>query len=65
MHAACVLRGKIYVVGELDANEDPVKSIECYDPLDNKWSVAGDADGELFLHSLIAIRKHCKRTLCC
>ena len=53
--AACVLQDKIYVAGGVDANNDPVKTIECYNQSHNKWTVAGETENELFLHSLIVI----------
>ena len=58
-HAACGLRGKIYVVGGLDANEDPVKAIKCYDPIDNKWALVGETEETFDSHSLIAISAQC------
>ena len=54
-HAACVLRGKIYVVGGLDANNEVVKSIERYDPLTDEWTVVGEKKQELYAHALIAL----------
>ena len=54
-HAACVLQGKIYVVGGLDANNEVVKSIECYDPLTDEWTVVGETKQELCAHALIAL----------
>ena len=32
---ACVLRGKIYVVGEIDVDENVVNKIECYNPVND------------------------------
>ena len=54
-HAACVMNGKIYVVGGLDASNKTVKSIECYDPKTDSWSVVGNIDVGLFNHSLIVL----------
>ena len=54
-HAACVLRGKIFVVGGIDANKDPVKTIECYDPFQKKWTEVREIKDALALHSLIAL----------
>ena len=54
-HAACVFRGKIFVVGGHDANKQIVKSIECYDPVTDKWLVVGKTEENLAFHSLIAI----------
>ena len=38
-HAACVMRGKIYVVGGLDNDGNVVNEIECYDPVNDVWSI--------------------------
>ena len=54
-HAACVMNGKIYVVGGLDASNKTVKSIECYDPETDSWSVVGNIDVSLYHHSLIVL----------
>ncbi|XP_076807802.1 kelch-like protein 25 [Clavelina lepadiformis] len=54
-HAACVLQGKIYVVGGVDKNKYAVKSIECYDPTTNKWTIVGETYERLLFHALVAI----------
>ena len=54
-HAACVMNDKIYVVGGLDASDDVVNIIECYNPITDSWSVVGKTDADLFHHSLIAL----------
>ena len=54
-HAACVLRGKIYVVGGLDANNKVIKSIECYNPETDEWTVVGETKHEICGHALIAL----------
>ena len=54
-HAACVMNGKIYVVGGKDASNETIKSIECYDPETDSWSVVGDTDVDLYNHSLIVL----------
>ena len=38
-HSACVLKGKIFVIGGKDTYENVIKEIEIYDPKKNKWSV--------------------------
>ncbi|XP_078490733.1 uncharacterized protein LOC144746975 [Ciona intestinalis] len=53
--AACVAQNKIYVVGGLDSNNEVVKSVECYDPQTNKWSIVCETEVELFNHSLVAV----------
>ena len=54
-HSACVLRGKIFVVGGWNENKDLVKTIECYDPIVDKWTLVAERDNKLSLHSLIAL----------
>jgi len=54
-HSACVLNGKIIVVGGRDANFDIVKEIECYDPTSNNWSVMGHIGDDLYNHSVTAV----------
>ena len=51
---ACVLRGKIYVVGGIDADENVINEIECYDPENNAWSMMENA---------IDILYHCTRVV--
>ena len=54
-HAACVMKGKIYVVGGIDANNKVVKTIECYDPALDSWSIVELTEHELFYHSIVAV----------
>jgi len=54
-HAACVLGGKIFVVGGKDRNNKVVKTIECYDPTTNAWTIVGETKQELFGHAVVAI----------
>ena len=54
-HAACVLRGKIYVVGGEDEDGNSVSTIECYDPDKDTWSIAADNICELYEHAVVAI----------
>ena len=54
-HAACVLRNKIYVVGGLDADDNAVTEIECYDPTWDTWSIVGNTTEELFYDTLVAL----------
>ena len=51
-HAACVLNRKIYVVGGLDATGEAINTIECFDPITDSWTVVGNTDYELYMHSL-------------
>ena len=53
-HAACVLRGKIYVVGGLDTDGDEVNEIECYDPVNDAWSIVRNAIDISYHHTLVA-----------
>ena len=54
-HSACVMQGKIFVVGGLNAERKPVKEIECYDPLTDRWEIVARIDDELFAHSLVVV----------
>jgi len=54
-HAACVLRGKIFVVGGIDQNDEVIKTIECYDPTINEWTIVGETKQELCGNALVAI----------
>ena len=54
-HAACVLHGKIYVVGGLDVKGKPVKTIECYTPSLDSWSIVGTTNLDWFYHSIVAV----------
>ena len=54
-HAACVMHGKIFVVGGLDGNNRAVKTIECYDPQVDSWSIVGETEDELRCHSVVAL----------
>ena len=52
-HAACVLDGKIFVVG--GENDDELRTIECYDPTLNQWEIAGKTDRDFEEHSLVVL----------
>ena len=52
-HAACVMRGKIYVVGGLDNDGNVVNEIECYDPVHDVWSIVGNAIDISYHHTLV------------
>ena len=54
-HAACMLNGKIYVVGGDDTSGKTVKLVECYDPSKDVWTDVSEVQDELFGHSLIAL----------
>ena len=54
-HAACVVGGLIYVVGGTNAENQAVKTIECYFPSKDLWSVIGETKDKLFHHSIVAI----------
>ena len=53
--AACVINGKIYVVGGLDNYDNAVLDIECYNPSTDEWSIVGKSEVRLESHSLIAV----------
>ena len=54
-HTACVMQGKIYVVGGRNANEEAVESIECYNPSLNSWNIVGETNDNLFHHSMVVL----------
>ena len=54
-HAACVLGGKIYVVGGIGTDGEVLKEIECFDPANNKWSIVETINDELYHHALVAV----------
>ena len=54
-HVACVLRDKIYVVGGIDAQDQYVREIECYDPDKDTWSITGVTPVDLFNHALVVV----------
>ena len=49
----CVLRNKIYVVCRLDADENVVNVIECYDLVNDAWSILKNAIDILYHHTLV------------
>ena len=54
-HSACVMQDKIFVVGGLNAERKPVKEIECYDPLTERWEIVARIYDELTAHSLVVV----------
>ena len=50
---ARVMRGKFYVVGGVDAGENVVKEIECYDPVNDAWSIVENAIDISYHHTLV------------
>ena len=55
LHSACVMQGKIFVVGGCNAERKPVKEIECYDPLTERWEIVASIDDDIFAHSLVVV----------
>ena len=53
-HAACVLDGKIFVVGGRDEN-NYVRTIECYDPGQDLWNIVGEIQSGVEALSLVAV----------
>ena len=43
------MHGKIFVVGGLDGNNRAVKTIECYDPQVDSWSIVGKTKRRIIL----------------
>jgi len=54
-HAACVINGKIIVVGGTSDTGQPVHEIECYNPSIDEWCIVGKIEIELENHFLVAI----------
>ena len=54
-HSACVMQGKIFVIGGWNAKLEPVKEIECYDPSTDKWEIVEKIDHELIDHSIVVV----------
>ena len=52
-HSACVLNGKIIVIGGRNANGQAVREIESYDPQNDMWSVVGGITEDLINHSIV------------
>ena len=56
-HTACVLQGKIYVVGGENKLGNFVKPFECYDPEGDVWTVLNNCSTENFCnHSLVVAK---------
>ena len=45
-----MLDGNIYAVGGRDSLEKTVKAIECYNVVQNSWSVVREIDDDLYGH---------------
>ena len=54
-HSACVLNGKIFVIGGFKGNIKFVREIECYDPSIDEWSVVGKTNDCLCWHSVVSL----------
>ena len=54
-HAACVVNGRIFVVGGSDNQGNAIKTIECYDPVTNNWSVVGETEQKFNCHAVVAV----------
>ena len=53
-HTACVLRGKIYVVGGVNPDKSFINEVECYDPVNDVWSIVGNTIDIWNHHTLVA-----------
>ena len=51
-HAACVVDGKIYVVGGLGGKKI-VKPVECYDSSLDTWSIVGETGNEMYYDTIV------------
>ena len=54
-HAACVMGGKIYVIGGKDERGNFVTTIECYDPKIDSWSIVAQNVVELEGHDVVVV----------
>ena len=54
-HAVCAVDGKLIVVGGVDAQDDRVIEIECYDPAKDVWSIVGKIKEKLCDHLLVGV----------
>ena len=57
-HSACILGSKIFVVGGKNYKgfeDQPVKEIECYNPITDRWEIVAKTDDELLRHSLVIL----------
>ena len=54
-HAACVLQGKIFVVGGYNVAGEVEKTIECYDPELNQWTIVGETEHECVYHAMVEL----------
>ena len=54
-HKACVLQGKVYVIGGKKDGFENVKIMECYDPTTNHWNSFGETEEELYSHAIVAV----------
>ena len=53
-HSACVMQGKIFVVGGENDEDMAENEIECYDPSTDKWQIV-EIDDEFVSHSLVIV----------
>ena len=53
-HSACVMRGKIYVVGGTNTGKNFINEVECYDPVNDVWSIVGNTIDIWNHHTLVA-----------
>ena len=53
-HTACVMRGKIYVVGGSNTDKNFINEVECYDPVNDAWSIVGNTINIWNHHTLVA-----------
>ena len=54
-HSACVLHGRIFVVGGKDDRDKEVAEVEWYDPAKNVWKVEAGLSYCVFDHSIVAV----------
>ena len=54
-HAACVLDGKMFVIGGSDKDDIAVKTMEWYDPTLDDWAVVGDTKNGFCGRKVLAV----------
>ena len=55
LHAACVVEDKIYVIGGNNAAGQVLKTMECYDPSLDQWTIVRETEHECVNHALVSL----------
>ena len=54
-HIAFVTNEKIFVAGGRDKNHKHCKTIDCYDPVTDKWTIIGETEGNVSSDAIAAV----------